>query len=106
MPLDGVLEFARYTIPFAIGKKESDHQPQLIEILRQTMGLEKLHPDFARILILVNQPGLNKLSFKMTRLKGLINYQFFRVVHTESKWITPLSLIKKHLVQKMLFIQF
>ena len=38
-----------------------------------------------RILILVNQPGLNQLSFKMTTLNGLIIYQFFRAVRTESK---------------------
>jgi hypothetical protein len=85
VPPDGVQDIAKYTIPFALSKKQSDHQPQFIKILRQTKRLEKLHPDFARILILVNQPGLNKLSFKMTRLNGVIIYQFFRAVHTESK---------------------
>ncbi len=41
VPPDGVRDIARYTIPFALGKKQSDHQPQLIKILQQTKGLEK-----------------------------------------------------------------
>jgi hypothetical protein len=41
VPLDGVQDIARYTIPFALGEKQSDHQPQLIKILWQTNGLEK-----------------------------------------------------------------
>ncbi len=41
VPPDGVQDIARYTTPFALGKKQSDHQPQLIKILRQTKGLEK-----------------------------------------------------------------
>jgi hypothetical protein len=59
--------------------------PNLSKFYGRQRDWKKLHPDFARILILVNQPGLNKLSFKMTRLNGLIIYQFFRAVHTESK---------------------
>ncbi len=41
-PPDGVRVIARYTIPFALGKKQSDHQPQLIKILWQTKRLEKV----------------------------------------------------------------
>ncbi len=59
--------------------------PNLSKFYGRQRDWKKLHPDFARILILVNQPGLNKLSFKMTRLNGLIIYQFFRAVHTESE---------------------
>ncbi len=59
--------------------------PNLSKFYSRQRDWKKLHPDFARILILVNQPGLNELSFKMTMLNGLIIYQFFRPVHTESK---------------------
>jgi hypothetical protein len=45
---DGVQDIARYTIPFALGKKPSDHQPQLIEILWQTKGLEKVTSRFCK----------------------------------------------------------
>jgi hypothetical protein len=85
VPPDGVRDIARYTIPFALRKKQSDHQTPLIEFYGRQRDWKKLHPDFTRILILVNQPGLNELSFKMTRLNGSIIYQFFRAVHTESK---------------------
>ncbi len=47
-PDDGVQDIARYTIPFALGKKQSDHQPQLIEILWQTKGLEKVTSRFCK----------------------------------------------------------
>jgi hypothetical protein len=47
VPPDGVQDIARYTIPFAFGKK-SDHQPQLIKILRQTKGLEKVTSRFCK----------------------------------------------------------
>ena len=59
--------------------------PNLSKFYGRQRDWKKLHPDFARILILVNQPGLNELSFKMTRLNGLIIYQLFRAVHMESK---------------------
>ncbi len=59
--------------------------PNLSKFYGRQRDWKKLHPDFARILILVNQPGLSKLSLKMTRLNRLIIYQFFRAVHTESK---------------------
>ncbi len=59
--------------------------PNLSKFYGRQRDWKKLHPDFARIPILVNQPGLNKLSFKMTRLNRLIIYQFFRAVHAESK---------------------
>ncbi len=42
MPPDGVRDISRYTIPFALEKKQSDHQPQLVKILQQTKGLEKV----------------------------------------------------------------
>ncbi len=59
--------------------------PNLLKFYGRQRDWKKLHQDFSMILILVNQPGLNELSFKMTRLNGLIIYQFFRAVHTESK---------------------
>ncbi len=59
--------------------------PNLLKFYGRQRDWKKLHPDFGRILILVNQPGLNKLSFKMTRLNELIIYQFFRAVYMESK---------------------
>ncbi len=58
--------------------------PNLSKFYGRQRDWNKLHPDFARILILVNQPGLNELSFKITRLNRLIIYLFFRAV-TESK---------------------
>jgi hypothetical protein len=48
VPPDGVRDIARYTIPFALGKKQSDHQPQLINILWQTKGLEKVTSRFCK----------------------------------------------------------
>ena len=85
VPPDGVQDFARYTIPFTLGKKKVITDPNLLKFYGRQRDWKKFHPDFARILILVNQPGLNELSFKITRLNGLIIYQFFRAVHTESK---------------------
>ncbi len=85
VPPDGVQDIARYTIPFALGKNKVITNPNCSIFYGRQRDWKKLHPDFARKLILVNQPGLNKLSFKMTRLKKLIIYQFFRAVCTESK---------------------
>ena len=48
VPPDGVQDIARYTIPFALGKKQSDHQSQLIKILWQTKGLEKVTSRFCK----------------------------------------------------------
>jgi hypothetical protein len=48
VPPDGERDIARYTIPFALGKKRRDHQPQLIEILRQTKELEKVTTRFCK----------------------------------------------------------
>jgi hypothetical protein len=42
LPPDGVRDIARYTIPFALGIKQKDHQRQLIEILKQTKDLERV----------------------------------------------------------------
>ncbi len=48
VPPDGVQNIARYTIPFAFRKKQSNHQPQLIKILWQTKGLEKVTSRFCK----------------------------------------------------------
>jgi hypothetical protein len=48
VPPDDVQDIAIYTIPFALGKKQSDHQPQLIKILWQTKGLEKVTSRFCK----------------------------------------------------------
>ncbi len=41
VPPDGVQDIARYTLPFALGTKQKDHHPQLIEILRQIKEIQK-----------------------------------------------------------------
>jgi hypothetical protein len=48
VPLDGVQDISGYTFPFALGKKQSDHQPQLIKILRQTKRLEQVTSRFCK----------------------------------------------------------
>ena len=48
VPPGGVWDIAKYTIPFTLGKKQSDHQPQLIKILWQTKGLEKVTSRFCK----------------------------------------------------------
>jgi hypothetical protein len=42
------MRHCKIPIPFALGKKQSDHQPQLIKILRQTKGLEKVTSRFCK----------------------------------------------------------
>ncbi len=74
VPPDGVQDIARYTIPFALGKNKVITNPNLLKFYGGQRDWKTLHPDFARILILVNQPDLNKLSFKMNRLNRLIIY--------------------------------
>jgi hypothetical protein len=41
VPTDGVQDIARKTIPFALGKKQSDHQPQLIKKFTADKGIGK-----------------------------------------------------------------
>ncbi len=43
VPPDGVQDIARYTLSFALGTKQKDHHPQLIEILWQTKELQKCY---------------------------------------------------------------
>ncbi len=45
---DGVRDIARYTFPFALGKTEKDHNPQLIKILQQTKELQKVTNRFCK----------------------------------------------------------
>ncbi len=42
VPPDGIRDIAKYTFPFAIGKKQEDHQVLLLEILQQTKELEQI----------------------------------------------------------------
>ena len=42
VPPDGTRDIARYTVPFALGKKQRQHRGLLNEILRQTKALEKV----------------------------------------------------------------
>ncbi len=42
VPPDGVHDIAKYTFPFALGKKQEDHQVLLLEILQQTKELEQI----------------------------------------------------------------
>jgi hypothetical protein len=39
---DGVRDIARYTFPFALGTKQTNHHPQLTKILWQTKELQKV----------------------------------------------------------------
>ena len=59
--------------------------PNCLKSYGRQRNYKKLLTDFVRILTLVNQPGLNLLSFKMTKLKGVTIYQFFREARTESE---------------------
>ena len=48
LPPDGVRDIARYTLPFALGKKQKNHHSLLIEVLEQTKGLEKVTLRFCK----------------------------------------------------------
>ena len=42
VPPNGVCDIAKYTFPFALGKKQKDHQVLLLEILQQMKELEQI----------------------------------------------------------------
>jgi hypothetical protein len=48
VPPNGVQGIARYTLPFALGTKQKDHHPQLIEILWQTKELQNVTYRFCK----------------------------------------------------------
>ena len=48
VPPDGVSDIAKYTFPFALGKKQKDHQVLLLGILQQTKELEQITYQYCR----------------------------------------------------------
>ncbi len=42
VPPDGIRDIVKYTFPFALGKKQKDHQVLLLEILQQTKELKQI----------------------------------------------------------------
>ncbi len=48
VPPDGVCDIAKYTFPFALGKKQKDHHVLLLKILQQTKELEQITYQYCR----------------------------------------------------------
>ncbi len=48
VPPDGICDIAKYTFPFALGKKQKDHQVLLLEILRHAKELEQITYQYCR----------------------------------------------------------
>ncbi len=105
VPPDGVWDIARYTIPFALGKK-SDHQPQRIEILRQTKGLEKVTSRFCKDTNSCEPTWFERVVIQSDQVEQVNNW-FILLGGTYGKQVGhSIEFNEKNtFMQKMLFIQ-
>jgi hypothetical protein len=98
VPPDGVQDIASYTIPFALDKKQSDCQPQLIEILRQTKGLEKVTSRFCKDTNSCEATWFQRVVIQNDQVERVNNLSILQG-GTYGKQVGH------SIVQKMLFIQ-
>ncbi len=73
VPPDGVRNIARYTISHEIGRKQSDHQPQLIEILWQTKGSEKVTSRFCKDTNSCEPPWFEQVAIQNDQVEWVYN---------------------------------
>jgi hypothetical protein len=106
VPPDGVQDIARYTIPFALGKKRSDHQPQLIKILRQTKGLEKVTSRFCKDTNSCKSTWFERVVIKNDQVERVNNLSILQGGTYEKQVGHSIEFNEKNtFMQKMLFIQ-
>ncbi len=59
VPVDGIWDIARYTLPFALGTKQKNHIPNWSKSYGRQRNYKKYLQILQGFLTLVNQPGLN-----------------------------------------------
>ncbi len=73
VPPDGVPDIAKYTFPFALGKKQKDHQVLLLEILRQTKELEQITYQYCRYTTLCEPTYFERVVIQNDQIKWVNN---------------------------------
>ncbi len=103
---DGVQDITIYTIPFALGKKQSDHQPQLIKILWQTKGLEKVTSRFCEDTNSCEPTWFEQVVIQNDQVERVNNLSILQGGTYRRQVGHSIEFNEKNtFVQKMLFIQ-